>query len=202
LPDQLKNIQETRGKQRDMYTPQQLVQRCENTMRVMAYVADGAQVPVLTEAIGIYDVREMARWALDRNTSDQATVALINALDEVGPRFRVGVVGALSTREGAAVKSALKKAALDPEREVSMAAVDALSNFADASHDDVICKAAEKSNCRQCREAAMKARIRLAETLCGAGKHDEARKIYKAVAKSDAPQAQKNAAELAMQKGH
>ena len=166
--------------------------------RLLSYVAGAGQVPALTKLLGDLEVREMARFALDRDASAEATEALIKALDEqVGPEFRVGVVNALSKRTGANVLKALKQAAQDEDRPVRIAAVEALSGFPDPAHDPLIAKATQ-ADCTRCRARAHKARVRLAETLSKAGKKAAARRIYNAIQSSDADDPQKKAAEIGL----
>jgi len=171
--------------------------------RLLGYVAADKEVPALVEALDDLDVREMARFALDRSISPKTTEALINALeDQVGPDFRTGVVNALAKRGCARSLAALKKTAeSDEDRPVRIAAVEALANFADPSNDALIAKAA-KADCPKCRVRANKARMRLAETLCKAGDKSAARKIYKAICASDACPPQKKAAEMALKGGN
>ena len=166
--------------------------------RLLSYVAGAGQVPALTELLGVLDVREMARFALDRNASTEATDALIKALDEqVGPDFRVGVVNALSKRTGANVLKALKQATQDEDRPVRIAAVEALSRFPDPGHDVLIAEATQ-ADCRRCQARAHKARVRLAETLGKAAKKSAARRIYNAIRSSDADDPEKKAAEIGL----
>ncbi len=164
-------------------------------IRLLSYVAGAKEVPALAKILGDLDLREMARFALDRNTSDEATTALIKALDdEVGPCFRSGLVNALGRRKGVTALAALKSAAEDEDRQVRIVAVEALSNFADASSDALIVKAT-KADCPRCRARAHKARVRLAETLCRKGNKSAAKRICNAIRASDACPPQKEAAE-------
>jgi len=166
--------------------------------RLLSYVAGAEEVPALVQALGDLEVREMARFALDRNISAAATEALIKALDDqVGPIFRTGIVSALGKRKGANVLSALQKAAEHEKCHVRIAAIEALANFADASNDAFIAKAT-RAQCPGCRARANKARVRLAETLCQAGNKPAARRIYKAIRASNAEAPQKKAAEIGL----
>jgi hypothetical protein len=169
-------------------------------IRLMNYVAGDDEVPVLAGLIKDLDLREMVRFTLDRVPSDAATEALIQALDEVGPDFRVGIIGGLAKRRGAHVEAALKKAAADEAKRVRIAAVEALACFADPSNDAIIAKAT-KADCRNCRARAHKARVRLAGTLAKAGNEAAARRIYNAIRQSDAGEPQKEAARIGLQKG-
>jgi len=165
--------------------------------RLLAYVGGAGEVPALVEALGDLEVREMARLALDGNRSEEATAALVQAVEAIGPEFRVGAINALGRRKGPNVVAALRKAAEDDDPEAALAAVEALANFADPSVDAVIAKAAG-AKCAKARARANKARVRLAETLRKAGNKAAARAIYKAIAASDADQVQKRAAETGL----
>lgn len=168
-------------------------------VRLMNYVAGESEVPVLAGLTKDLGLREMARFTLERIPSEAATEALINALEEVGPDFRVGVIGALAKRQSAGALAALKKSADDEEKPVRIAAVEALAGFADPSNDAIIVKAT-KSDCRDCRARAQKARVRLAGTLAKAGNDAAAKRIYSAIRQSDADEPQKKAAQIALQK--
>lgn len=165
--------------------------------RLLSYVAGAKEVPALVQALADLEVREMARFALDRNTSNEATQALIKTLDEVGPTFRTGVVNALGKRQGAGVLARLRQATEDEDGQVRIAAVEGLANFADASNDAFITKAT-KAKCPRCRTRAHQARVRLAEKLRKAGKKSAAKRIYKAVCAGDADEPQKKAAEIGL----
>ncbi len=166
---------------------------------LLSYVAAGAEVPALEEATRDFEVREAARYALDQNTSEAATRALIAILDQrVGPEFRVGVVNALARRNGPEVLAVLRKTATDDsDDEVRIAAVEGLSYFADPGNDAVIAHAAA-DECPRIRTRAQKARVRLAEQLQRAGQAAAAAKIYHAIQSGNADQPQKTAAALGL----
>jgi HEAT repeat protein len=96
------------------------------------------------------------------------------------------------------VLAALEKAAAeDPDDSVRMAAVEALAGYPEGSHDEIMVRAA-KSELAEERRRAHVARLRLAHTLAAAGNKAAAARICQAVLKSDAPAAQKKAAQLAL----
>src|SRR5262245_4436138 len=164
----------------------------------LSVVAEDAQVPALASALTSLETREMARWALERIPTAAATAALITALDQVGPEFRVGVVNALGRRKGAEVQAALLKTASDEDIHVRLAAIEALANFPEPSNDEPI-TAAAKGGPPRARARAHRARVRLAETLRIDGKKDAAIAIYKAIVANDADEPQKKAARLALE---
>jgi hypothetical protein len=163
--------------------------------RLLSYVAGENEVTALEKALGDLEVREMARFALETNTSDAATRALIAALDLVGPVFRVGVVNSLGKRKGPEVVAALRTAAADPE--LRIAAVEALSNFPDPSSDTIIAEASESGSSED-RSRAQVARVRLAYTLRQAGNEAAAARVYEAIKASEAAAPQKKAAVMGL----
>jgi len=165
--------------------------------RLLGYTPTDAAVPPLAKALRDLDVREMGRYALESNPSPAATKALIEALDLSGSVFRAGVVNSLAKRKTPEVLAALAKAAADPQREVRIAALEALADHPDPSHDAVIEKATH-AECSEERLRAHVARARLAETLRASGNRAAARRIYEAILAGEAPEPQKKAARLAL----
>lgn len=166
--------------------------------RSLSEVAGDMEVPALKEALKDFDAREMARFALDRMTCQAATDALIDAaVNAVGVEFRVGVINALGRRSGSSVVDALKKCSAERDAEIRLAAAEALANQADPSADDAIVAAAKQGGYRAGLRTS-KARVRLAEALAKAGQKDAAKRIYQAIAQSDAAAPQKKAAASAL----
>jgi len=167
--------------------------------RLMAYVAGAEQVPALVAAMEDLDVREMARWALDRNTSSAATDALVEALKAVGPRFRAGVVNALAYRKDDQARRALINVAQkDSVPEIRLLAIEGLSRFADGDSAATVMMA---TSCKEPNKAvrAYRAALRLAGNYEKAGKKEEAAGLYRMIRSSGAPEAQKSAARRAME---
>jgi hypothetical protein len=177
--------------------PQHLAEVRNKILQLLGYVADSEEVPALSLALGDLDTREMARFALQQNPSQQATEALIAALQEVGPEFRVGVVNSLGKRRGPEALSVLQTAASDREAEVRLAAVEALANFPEPGNDAIMIKALLPSTLEAQRRAS-RARLRLAETLRKAGNRTAAMQIYQAIRSSQADAPQKTAAEIGL----
>jgi hypothetical protein len=167
-------------------------------LRLLPYVAGAKEVPAIAKAMDDLDLREDARCALDRDPSEKATKALVDALDaSVGPQFRVGIVGSLAKRPSAQAMAALQRATSDPEPAVALAAVMGLANFPEPANDDFIVKAAH-CKCPVARANALKARVRFAENLSKAGAKFAAKKVYQSIAAGDADPLQKQAAEMAL----
>ncbi|HOA71877.1 MAG TPA: HEAT repeat domain-containing protein [Phycisphaerae bacterium] len=166
-------------------------------IQLLGYVGGAAEVPALAAALKNLELREAARCALEVNPSAEATDALLAALDDVGPEFRVGVVNALGTRGGEKVVKALQGLVNDEDREVRIAAAYALARIGDAGSDATLV-ALSKQECRLTRQAAHRARVRLADTLARRGDTVTARKIYQDIRHSEAGEPQKKAAEIAL----
>lgn len=171
-------------------------------IRNLAGVATAAEVPTLVAALDDFDVREMARWALDRVTSQAAADALAAAATKsVGTEFRVGVVNSLGRKPTASnVVAALKDCCADAEPEVRLAAAEALANHVDPAHDEFLVLAAGKATSVGSRAArrVARARLRLAAGLASAGQKDAARKIYGELASGAADSPQTKAAATAL----
>ena len=163
--------------------------------RLLGFVSHAAAVPYLAKALGDFEAREMARQALESNGSPQAVEALIAALDSAGPQFRAGVVNSLGKLRGDKAAAAVRKAAADPQDGIRVAALYALAEFPDPTHDAIIASPARVGGERK---AAHIARVRLAATLRANGNRAEAERVYRAVLSSDAPEAQKRACRLAL----
>ncbi|MEW5979254.1 MAG: HEAT repeat domain-containing protein [Acidobacteriota bacterium] len=164
---------------------------------LMSYLSTSEEVPALAEALKDLQTREAARYALERNDSKEATQTLIDALEQLGPEFRVGVVNSLSKRRSDEVLAALQRATSDRDAEVRVAAAEALANFPDAENDVFIIKAANSGSAAE-KNRAYRSRLRLAETLRLAGNKAAAGQIYRAVSASDAETPQKKAAQIGL----
>ncbi|HEV3341939.1 MAG TPA: HEAT repeat domain-containing protein [Pirellulales bacterium] len=167
--------------------------------RALGEVGGDMEVPALKEALGDFDAREMARFALDRMTCQAATDALVDAaLNAVGVEFRIGAINALARRSGSQVVDVLKACAGDSDPEIRLAAAEALANHADASADPLLCELAKQAG-QRAQLRLTKARIRLAARLASAGQKDVARQIYRSIVEGDtAAAAQKRAVSVAL----
>ncbi len=165
--------------------------------RLLSYVGGENEVGALAAAMEDLDVREMARFALDRNTAYGATKALVDGLDKIGPAFRVGVINGVAKKNGYDSVQAIRKVTKDADAAVRMAAIEALATMADPEGDKFIAKATKRGSAQD-RMRAHKARVRLAEGLRAAGNHTVAASVYRAIRGSDAAAPQKKAAELGL----
>jgi HEAT repeat protein len=170
--------------------------------RALADVGGDAEVPALVQTLNDFDVREMARFALDRIPTAGATKALAEADDKlVGEEFRVGVTNALGKRRDAAAVEALKKATSDTSTEIRLAAAEGLALQPEASGDAAIVEVRKQlgpSSPRATKRMDI-ARLQLAATLAKAGQKDAARNIYQGLASDGADEAQKKAAKTALE---
>jgi hypothetical protein len=173
------------------------VVRCRLAL-LLAQVADAAEVEALVEAMKEVEVRDAARMALEKTPGPEATKALVAALEQVGPAFRAGVVNSLAKRRDASTLALVQSLAeQDADVPVRVAAVEALADFADPSADAVLAQCA-RGESGPVQAAAHVARIRLAGALVKADKKSAAAEIYRAVQASNAPDAQKKAAEVGL----
>ncbi|MBX3413052.1 MAG: HEAT repeat domain-containing protein [Pirellulales bacterium] len=170
--------------------------------QLLACVAAESEVESLQKSLGDFETREMARWALDRTPCAPATAALsAAACDGVGPEFRVGAINALGRRGGAEAVAALTKASADPDAEVRLAAIEGLALIGDAAADNAVAAVmADRAADPRAWRRALKARLRLAETLAAAGDKDGAKKVFQAVLACDADEPQSAAARLGLSK--
>ncbi len=163
--------------------------------RCLSYVGGEAEVPALQKAMEDLNVREMARFALERNPSAAATKALIAALEAMGTDFRIGVINALAQRKAPDAQKALVTLTQTCGGEVQVVAAEALACFPDPTLDAVISTAA-KADAPRAKVRTEKARIRLAGTLSKAGKKSGAGGIYKRLNADCVTPAQRKAAEI------
>ena len=168
-----------------------------NLARLLGYLPNETAALYLAKAMSDLEAREMVRMSLESNPSERATEALLAGLDSADPVFRAGVIHSLAKRRGEKVISALRAAAADRQAEVRLAALLALADFPEPSHDEILAKAAGSASPEE-RRTAFVARVRLAATLQASGNTQAAGRILKAVLASDAPEPQKKAARLAL----
>lgn len=168
--------------------------------RLLAEVGGESEVAALRQLLDDFNVREMARWALDRMTSPGATATLVDlAKNAVGPEFRIGVINALGRRAGEDVRVVLAQCALDHDEEVRLAAAEALANLPAVESDqvfDAVLKIGQPGP--SAKRRLVKARLRLAEGLVRAGQAAAGKKIYEAVVAGGAEPPQVDAAQLAL----
>ncbi|HZN69940.1 MAG TPA: HEAT repeat domain-containing protein [Tepidisphaeraceae bacterium] len=139
--------------------------------------------PALGKQLGDEAVYADAAMALEKVVGPEAAEQFRAALASPGAaqwpaRQRAAVVKGLGVVRDANSVEVLRKAAGDAEPEVRLAAVWALARTGDAGAADVVTKVADEMKGSD-RFRATDACLLLAETLAGAGKNDEAKKIYR-----------------------
>lgn len=164
-------------------------------LRVLALVAGESEVSAIASCLDEFELREEARWTLDRMVAPGATAALVEAArGGIGPEFRVGAINALGRREAEAGLEALKRATVDEDVEVRNAAAEALARFTDGTSDALLAAVLKfGSPTPRTRTRVVRARVRLAERLAKVGQKDAAQVVYQAVidqadGEADAPQ--------------
>ena len=206
LAKALSQTKEVKDPKKPNDKPQDVASRPANVRgliaRALASVAGEAEVSALQAALADFEVREMARWALDRMTCQGATDALVEAATKgIGVEFRVGAINALGKRNGSSTTAALRECAKDSDYEIRLAAIEALANHSDAANDEVIAGVSPEGPAgsgRRVNKRVARSRIRLADRLAKAGQKDAAKKIFAAVADGKADEAQKKAARVAL----
>jgi hypothetical protein len=156
--------------------------------QLLCQIVSDAQMPAVLLALQDLQVREAARGVMEYISTPPADIALAQALTQVGPDFRIGVVNALAKQRSREALAFLSRYANDPENEVRLAAIEGLARFPEAANDKLIV-AATQSGSRRDKARAQHARVRLAETLRNAGEKRDAAAIYQAIASdpSDGP---------------
>lgn len=160
--------------------------------RLLSLVAGAAEVPALSEAAADFHVREMARWSLARVAAPAATSALATAATEaVGPEYRVGAINSLAARPEPEAVAALLQLANDADREVRLAALEALAVAAvPAAEPQLAAAARDLAGNPRALDRIHKARVRLGWNLAAAGQQAAAQQVFRAVLASDAAEPQ------------
>ncbi len=99
--------------------------------RLLSYVGRDEAVPALVTALSAQDIREMARWALSRNSSEAALTALHMALTDADPEFRVGIINAIGRHAERRSVEVLAKELKHDNDKVRIAAMAAIGKIAD-----------------------------------------------------------------------
>lgn len=167
--------------------------------QLLSYVCGAEQVPQLAAAMKDLDVREMARYALHRNSAPEATVALIDALNNsFGPTFRAGIVATLADKQCPKAIAAVQDATRDDDKKVRMVAAQCLAAIARPENDEIIVSVAKAMKCPKAMKKLTRSRIQLAETLRNAGQKGAAARIYNSVKAANIDAAQTRAAEIGL----
>lgn len=169
--------------------------------RQLAEVGGDSEVVALESAMTDLQLREPARFALDRIPTPAATAALVRAAkNAVGSRFLVGVMHALGQRTGDGVYEALVEGTKDANGDVRVAAAEALAQHADPAGDQHINDVAADGLTAIQQKQLAKARVRLAGTLMHASKLAEAKTVFASILSSNPPEPQANACRRALER--
>ena len=123
------------------------------------------------------------RAVLQEIAGDAAAAALASiVLSGDGSRFRLGAIAALGRRTGAVATEALRKSADDPDPRIRAAAAAAMANGAEPGFDGAIQAALDPAKGVAAHADANRLRLRLASNLAKAGRKNEAKRIFDAVA--------------------
>jgi hypothetical protein len=160
-------------------------------LRYASEVSGAEEVPGLIMCSSDLDIRDMARYALERTSGDEAVKALCDvATKTLGSDFRLGAIGALARRTGGGANEALAACSGDSDPRIRSAAAFAMAEHPEPGFDAAICKALEGTP-----GACNAARLRLATSVARSGAKSEAGKIYKAILAANPTACQKKAAE-------
>lgn len=167
--------------------------------RFLSKVAGEAEAKQLAAQLSDADVREMARWALERVPADAATDALIeSSATAEAVEFRVGAIGSLAHKRGPAVVACLASCAADKEPEVAVAALDALAEQADPAGDAAFAAAISAGGSERTLQRMVRARLRLADRLVHADRKDAAQAVFQAIVAGPAAPVQQAAAQRSL----
>jgi HEAT repeat protein len=170
--------------------------------RRLGEVGMDSEATTLRSLLPDLELRESARFALDRIPTAGSTAALVDAAnDAIGSRFRVGLMNSLGQRRGKGVLEALVSGTKDPNLAVRLAAIEALAEQGEEAADAAITAAmgnAEAPLDDRGASRATKARIRLAADLAAANKKAEAKRIYQSVLSSKPAVPQAKAAQAGL----
>ncbi|HEX3657955.1 MAG TPA: hypothetical protein VHV55_19355 [Pirellulales bacterium] len=163
------------------FTPKHSAKVRRVLCQLLAPIATDTQVPALATALVDLEVRETVRGVLGQIPTLVSTQALLRAVSQVGPEFRVGVLNSLGLERWREAMATLMRMAADPDLEIRLAALEGLANFPEVDNDKHFVAATQLASPRY-RARAFKARIRFAETLRRSGEPENAAVIYQSIA--------------------
>ncbi len=146
-------------------------------LRMVGFVGGDEVVPTLAKLLADPKLGEIARLALARIPGKAATAALADALPNATPEGKVGLLNALASRAARALLHTFTAAATDKDEGVRIAAYDALSRLPDPAAAPAIQKGMKEGSDREKTEA-IKAYVRLGDTLVAAGQQSAARRVF------------------------
>lgn len=144
-------------------------------VEMLSFVGKGDVVPALAALLKEKDLREMARWALERIPGRRATEAIAKAVASADVEFKVALIKTLGARGDVAAVPTVVAALKDASPDVVRTAVAALGNLPDARSETVL--HGMKSRVPQARDAL----LHLAETFHAKGDNRAAERIYRQI---------------------
>lgn len=152
-------------------------------------VGGAAEVPKLAEWLGRTEDTENVRMALEDIPCDESLVPLRKVLETFKGRALVGVIASLAARNDRESIPAFVRLLGDEDRDVAAAAASALGRFGTEGVE-----ALRKVEGRISKVAVGAALVRIADSLAGSGKKDDASKVYEFLSDSEMPKGLRRAA--------
>jgi len=131
-------------------------------LRCLALAGKDEAVPTLADLLRDRDVREMARWALERIPGDAAGKAIVDALDYADGEFRAALIKTIGIKRYAAANFALIMEANSDDPNIRMEAIDALGRIGLRPSERTVFNAMKTESERD-RRRAINDYLRLAE---------------------------------------
>ncbi len=148
-------------------------------VETLSFVGRDDAVPALAALLKEEkDLREMARWSLERIPGRRATEAIARAVASADAEFKVALIKTLGARGDVAAVPTVTAALRDSSPDVVRTAVAALGNLPDARSETAL--HGMKSSVPQARDAL----LHLAETFHAKGDNRAAERIYRQIYES------------------
>ena len=153
--------------------------------RALRTIGTATCVPALSKLLLDEKLSHMARYALQTNSSPEATKALIGGLQQAGSPIKIGIAATLAarSRDGHQEVSAVHVAPLLKDKDPAVAAAGALAlgTIGSAEAVDPLVAAGKAAGSTQLKTAVAEGLLQCAENLREAGKKGDAKKLYEQV---------------------
>jgi len=146
-------------------------------LRMLGFVGSDEVVPTLAKLLADPERHEAAREALARIPNRAPLKALCEALPGATPEQKVGLINALAARAELNMLGAFEEAAQGKDQPVRVAAYFALSRIPDVAAAEPIRKAMREGGDDE-KKQAIRAYVRLGDTLLAAGQPGAARRVF------------------------
>lgn len=153
----------------------------QEACRFLWIIGTSVSVPALEKMLPDEKLGDLARYALERNPDPAAGRALRAALATATGRALIGIINSIGERRDPDAVKALRTLAMNPDKEVSGAAVVALGKIGTST----ALAALQSLPTRD--EAILKAMLRCLEGMVAAGKRAEAERVYVSLAANGRP---------------